>query len=110
MTSKEGDFRQPFQDTDESTLAKEEIKLRKQVQTLFTDRGLEIATSEETVEERINRIASEIMAGERTLEGVGSALDEFVAPIVDTGTGDLVTTPPEDASPAPGFCADPDSS
>lgn len=64
--------------------------IRNLVRSLFTERDLTIATANETEEERIHRIANELVSGERSLEELTSTLDEFV-----TTTEPSPTTEPE---------------
>ena len=64
-------------------------RVREHVRKEFEKRGIEIATEQETEDERLDRIMGELTSGERTFADLGESLDPF-ATIKDQGGG--VTT------------------
>lgn len=68
-------------------------RVREYARAAFTERGLNIATGDETEEERLDRITEELMSGSRTFLDLNTTLDKFGR---REGEGDPADLNPDD--------------
>ena len=68
-----------------------EADIQYQILSLFGERGFSLGTAQEDANVRLARLVNEVMSGQRTVEGIGRALDGG-----EEGGGTVETTRPEE--------------